>query len=149
MKKSYLTLCFLLFTFYSFADNENVCVVTNTGSSPQACSASALGFVDPCSTLPFVVNYQIPAGFVIVAKYEWFVNGVSVKTTTTPSDPVLNWQIKNKPTTVLCKVTYKKQDGTLSQVFTSTSFTPNVKQLNFADNGITETGTKGLRNTCN
>lgn len=132
MKKTYLTLCFLICTIFCFADDENICVITNTGSSGQACSASSLGFVNPCSTLGFVVNYQIPADFLIVAKYEWFVNGVSVKTTTTPSDPVLSWQIKAATTNVLCKVTYKKQDGTLSQVYTSTTFTPNVKILNFS-----------------
>ena len=129
MKKVYLTLCFLLFTIYSFADQEEVCVVTNTGSSGQACTANSLGFVNPCSQLSFIVKYRIPEGFAIVAKYEWFVNSVSVKTTTTPSDWGLVWDIKSKTTTVYCKVTYKKQDGTLSQEYTSTSFTPNVKSV--------------------
>jgi hypothetical protein len=135
MKKSYLTLCFLIYTICCFAENENVCVITNTGSSGQACTASGLGYVDPCSTLAFQVNYNIntAAGFIIVAKYEWFVNGVSVKVTTTASDPVLVWQIKASTTNVQCKVTYKKQDGTLSQVFSSNTFTPNVKILNFSD----------------
>ncbi|MBI1781426.1 MAG: hypothetical protein HYR66_08655 [Sphingobacteriales bacterium] len=108
-------------------------MITNTGSSGLACTASSLGFVTPCSTLGFIVNYQIPAGFVIVAKYEWFVNGVSVKTTTTVSDPVLSWIVKAANTNVMCKVTYKKLDGTLSQVFSSNTFTPNVKILNFSD----------------
>lgn len=133
MKKSYLTVCFLLSAIYSFALNETVCVITNTGSSGQACTASSLGFVDPCSTLGFVVNYNIPTsdGFVVVAKFEWFVNGVLVKTTTNATDPVLLWQIKASNTNVQCKVTYRRQDGTLSPVFTSNTFAPNVKSLNF------------------
>jgi hypothetical protein len=61
------------------------------------------------------------------------VNGVSVKTTTDATDPVLPWQIKAVTNNVLCMVTYKKQDGTLSQVFSSNTFTPNVKALNFAN----------------
>ncbi|HEU5167025.1 MAG TPA: T9SS type A sorting domain-containing protein [Chitinophagaceae bacterium] len=83
--------------------------------------------------MPFIVNYGIPQGFAIVEKYEWFVNGVSVKTTTDPSDFGLNWQMLSNPTSVYCKVTYKKQDGTLSSPFTSTTFTPIIKQLNFGN----------------
>lgn len=142
MKKILFSVLFSLLGYFVYADgSEQVCVLTNTGSTGDACSASQLGFVDPCTSLTFIVKYLTPpTGFVIVAKYEWFVNGISVKiNTTTPSDFGLDWVIKSKTTTVLCKVTYKKQDGTLSQVFTSTSFTPNVKQLNFADNGITAT----------
>lgn len=135
MKKSYLTICFLLFAFYSFADDEQACVITNTGSSGQACSASSLGPVNPCSSLSFVVNYRLPIGFAIVAKYEWFVNGVLVKTSTDPSDPILPWTIVSNSTSVYCKVTYKANNGSLSQAYTSTTFTPVVKSLNF--NNIT------------
>ncbi|MGV3530551.1 MAG: T9SS type A sorting domain-containing protein [Flavisolibacter sp.] len=131
MKKIYSAICFILFAVSSYADQEKVCVITNTGTSGRACSASELGFVDPCANLSFAVDYLLPTGFVVVAKYEWFVNGVSVKSTTDPTDPILVWQIQSKTTTVYCKVTYEKQDGTLSQEFPSTSFTPNVKQLNF------------------
>lgn len=89
MRKIYFTICFLLIASISFADNEQVCVVTNVGSSGQACTASALGAVNPCATLAFVVNYTIPQGFAIVQKYEWFVNNVLVKISTTSSDPIL------------------------------------------------------------
>ena len=113
MKKIYSAICFILFAVSSYADQEKVCVITNTGTSGRACSASELGFVDPCANLSFAVDYLLPTGFVVVAKYEWFVNGVSVKSTTDPTDPILVWQIQSKTTTVYCKVTYEKQDGTL------------------------------------
>jgi hypothetical protein len=136
LKKNFLILILLLCKIYCFADGENICVVTNTGSSGQACTPNTLGMVNPCTNLLFKVNYQVPLGFIVVAQYEWFVNGVSVKTTTSPSDQFLEWQIKTEITTVFCKVTYKKSNGDLSQVYQSNSFTPNVKQLNFAINGI-------------
>ena len=68
---------------------SKLCVITNSGSSGEACNASTLGFVDPCQTLAFKVKGDIPPGYIAVAKYEWFVNGVSVKVTTNPSDPIL------------------------------------------------------------
>ena len=148
MRKSYLTLFLVLCTFFSFADNEQVCVITNQGSSGEACSASSLGYVDPCSSRTFKVNYTIPAGYVIVAQYEWFVNNVSVKTTTDPTDFGLPWQFTSATTTVYCKVTYKKQDGTLSQPFTSNSFTPNIKSTNFGSIALTTaTPAYGCTNT--
>ncbi len=82
----------------------------------------------------FIVNKTIPTGYAIVAKYEWFVNGVSVKTSTDPSDNGLNWVVVSKPTNVYCKVTYKKSDGiTFSDPYTSTTFTPTIKELNFSN----------------
>lgn len=116
-----------------FADNESVCVYT---ISTPICSPQTLGPVNPCVTLPFIVNTSLPTGYTIVAKYEWFVNGVSVKISTDPNDFGLNWLIVSSQTTnVYCKVTYKKTDGTLSTPYTSTTFTPIIKTLNF--NNIT------------
>lgn len=137
MKKPFLLILFSLLQVLLYAaGTEKVCVLTNTGSTGDACSPSELGFVEPCETLTFLVQNRIPPdGFVIVAKYEWFLNGTLVKTTINPTDFGLEWKIKTKTTTVYCKVTYKKQDGSLSDAYTSTSFTPNVKQLNF--DGIT------------
>lgn len=78
-------------------------------------------------------NVIPPQGFAIAAKFEWFVNDVSVKTTTEATDPVLVWPIQSRKTIVYCKVTYKDGFGKLSKEYISTSFTPNVKQLNFAE----------------
>lgn len=133
MKNIYLSFAFFLIAHTSFASGEEVWVVTNTGSDAYAKSATELGPVDPCITIPFYVDVHIPSGYVIVGKYEWFVNGVSVKITTTPNDPILQWQVKSNPTNVYCKVTYKNQEGTLSTPYTSTAFTPDVKSLNFGD----------------
>jgi hypothetical protein len=118
----------LVSSFYAaFADSEKVCV--NPGSG-LICSPTTLGSIDPCSDQPFVVDFVIPQLYTSVAKFEWYVNGVLVKTTTNPSDPTLIWNVKAKTTTVYCDVTYKKADGTLSSTYTATSFTPNVKSLN-------------------
>ncbi len=110
MKKIYLFLISLLITCACFATGEEVWVVTGTNSfgNNYARSPTELGSVNPCATLPFYVDVHIPTGFAIVGKFEWFVNGVSVKTTTDPTDPILQWVIVAKPTNVYCKVTYKK-----------------------------------------
>lgn len=130
MRRLLFALTFCLSSYIVFAaGEEKVCV--GTAGSP-ICDREDLGHVNPCSTTPFIVqNVAPPSGFVMVAKYEWFVNGISVKTTTDPNDYGLNWQIKSSQTEVYCQVTYKKADNTLSSVYTSTSFTPIVKSLNF------------------
>ena len=89
MKTLLLFATSLFATFYCLANgSEKVCVVTNSGSSGQVCSATELGAVNPCSALAFIVNNLTPpSGYVSVGKFEWFVNGISVKTTTDPSDP--------------------------------------------------------------
>ncbi len=135
MKKILFSIVFCLTVYFVYADgSERVCVLTNTGFTGDACTASELGPVDPCTSITFIVNNRTPpAGFIIVAKYEWFVNGVSVKTTTDPTDFGIHWQIISNTTNVYCKVTYKKQDGTLSSAYTSTTFTPNVKSLNLGN----------------
>jgi len=133
MKKALFYASFCLLSFFASADgSETVCVTTNTGNNGQWCTPSQLGPVNPCSSLGFTVtNLTPPSGFVMVGKFEWFVNGISVKTTTDPTDPVLNWQIVSNLTNVYCNVTYKANNGALSQVYTSTTFTPTIKSLNF------------------
>jgi hypothetical protein len=137
MKKIYLVFVFFIIGFTSFADNEQVCVITSPTN--EACSASTLGFVSPCQTLTFKVKGDIPPGFILAAKYEWFVNGISMKTTTNPDDPLFDWTIISKPLNVYCEITYKKLDGTLSSVFTSNIFSPNIKDLNFPQTISTST----------
>lgn len=64
----------------------------------------------------------------MVAKFEWFVNGVSVKSTNNITDPILQWPVKDLTTNVYCMVTYAKTDGiTFSSPYKSTTFSPNVK----------------------
>jgi hypothetical protein len=135
MKIFLLSFTFLVSAFVASAQQPNVCVLTNLGSSGTACTALELGPVGPCSSIPFIVKdyLPVPSGYAIVGKFEWFVNGVSVKTTTDPSDYGLNWVVVSNPTNVYCKVTYKKSDGTLSTAYTSTTFSPFIKQLNFGD----------------
>ncbi len=130
MKKFLLTFSILLSASYAFAaGTERVCFATASGPD---CSLS--GAVSPCASVSFVVDQLIPpAGYVLVGKFEWFVNGVSVKTTTDPSDPILQWTIVSNPTNVYCKVSYKARDNSLSAPYTSTTFSPNIKQLNFGN----------------
>lgn len=152
MKKIYLCFISFLFTYASFATGEQVWVSTNTGGSSFAKSPSILGFVDPCISLLFYVDVHIPFadGYVIVGKYEWFVNGVSVLTNTSdPSDATLPWNLISKTTSVYCKVTYKKQNGDLSTAYTSTTFTPNIKDLNFPQTISTSTPSPNYGCTAN
>ncbi len=125
-------------TFFVSAQQSpqpSACVLTTSsfGGDVIICSPTNLGSVNPCGTYTFIVTQYlpVPTGYAIVGKYEWFVNGVSVKTSTDPSDPILNWPIASNSTSVYCKVTYKKQDGSLSTPYQSTTFTPKVKDLNF------------------
>ena len=142
MKRLIFTILITLSVQILYADgSEEICVLTNATSTGEACSANQLGLVNPCATLIFrVKNLAVPNGFVAVAKFEWFVNTVSVKVNSTnPLDNGLEWQIKSPNTTVYCNVYYKKQNGDLSEAYTSSAFTPDVKQMNFRDNGIVAT----------
>jgi hypothetical protein len=146
MKKFYVLIAVFFNSYASFASRETVCVVTNSGSTDQACTASGLGFIDPCITVPFIVNItNVPSGYAIVGKFEWFVNGIPVKSTTNPGDPILNWPIASKLTSVYCKVTYKKQNGAETSPSTSTTFTPNIKDLNFSQTISISTPLKNIR----
>jgi len=131
MKKISLFFTFLLISLISFALNEEVWVVTNSGSNAYAKSPQDLGWVNPCDQFEFYVDVHIPLGYVNVSKYEWFVNGLSVKTTTDGSDPILVYKVTSNIMNVFCKVTYAAQNGSTTSPSTSTTFTPNVKQLNF------------------
>jgi hypothetical protein len=138
MKKLLSMNLLLMYSIFSFADNEKLCVVKANGA--LACTATQLGIVEPCSQQLFKLDYKVPDGFVILSKIEWFVNGVSVKISTSANDPALLWQIKAPTTEVSCKVNYRTLDGArTSDPFAATSFIPNVKQINFANDGITPT----------
>lgn len=135
MKK--LFTCFAIFiSLTATADQEKVCVF---GSSGNICSPTLLGPVSPCLTVPFVVTYVIPSGYASVKKYEWFVNGLLIKTSTNQSDFGVDWVIESKPINVYCKVTYQKTDGSLSSVFQSNTFTPLIKDLDFPPSITTST----------
>jgi hypothetical protein len=57
----------------SFATGETVVVETNVGGG-VATNPTQLGPVNPCSQLLFKVITNLPPGYVVVGKYEWFVN---------------------------------------------------------------------------
>lgn len=76
MKKIYFIIALFLISNVLLADQETICVITNTGSSGQACNATDLGYINPCVTVPFIVSSRIPSGFASVYKYEWFVNNI-------------------------------------------------------------------------
>lgn len=132
MKKLLLSVSLCLLANFILADgSEKVCVLTDQ----QICYATELGPINPCTTLTFVVNNLTPpTGFAVVGKFEWFVNDVSVKTTTSATDNILDWSLKTRPTNVYCKVTYKKDNGDLSSPYTSTTFSPIIKILDFPAN---------------
>ena len=69
MKKNLLSLAFILSISFGFTQQPSVCVITNSGSTGTACTASQLGPVNPCATVPFIVtNYlPVPSGYAIVA----------------------------------------------------------------------------------
>jgi hypothetical protein len=134
MKKLLLSLSLFVSSFIATAQ-VSTCVFTTSsfGSDQIICNATNLGSVNPCQGLTFIVNnyLPVPSGFATTKKFEWFVNGVLVKTTIDPSDPYLNWIIVSNTTNVYCNVTYQKSDGTLSTPYTSSTFTPLVKSLDF------------------
>lgn len=123
----------LLTTAKASADNEQVCVITNTGSTGEACSGSELGSLDPCDVPLFRVKYTIPSGYVAPSKFEWYVDGVLTFTGTTPTNPTYSFALKKKNTTVFVDVTYQALNGTLSSTYRSTSFTANVKSISFTE----------------
>lgn len=61
MKKIYSVIVLLSISYLSFADFEKVCVLTNTGSTGEACNPKALGAVTPCATLNFKITSNPPA----------------------------------------------------------------------------------------
>jgi hypothetical protein len=97
MKKLYLIFVSFLISHASFADNESVCVVT---SGSDICSASELGPINPCATVVFRAKGDIPTDYVAVAKYEWFVNGVLIQTSTDPTKTLFPWAIVSNATDV-------------------------------------------------
>lgn len=115
--KQFLLSLFSLTTAYFSLGQSKVCVLTtnNLGNTVTVCSPTSLGSVSPCASLSFIVTDYLPApnGYVNAAKFEWFVNGVSVKITTDPSDPVLIWTIKESNTSVYCKVSFRDQSDQL------------------------------------
>ena len=89
-----------------------------------------MGSINPCTQLLFNISWDLPAGTSSVTKYDWYVNGILSKSTTTISDKGFPYTINNITTAVQCKVTYLKTDLT-SITKASNIFTPNVKDLNF------------------
>lgn len=131
MKRFLISSFLCLISVLSLAANETVVVLTNTGDG-IAETPTELKPVNPCSQLLFKVNINIPVGYVIVSKYEWFVNGISTYVNTTdPGNQSFLYTVISNPTNVYCKVTYQKQDGTTTAPSTSTTFTPIIKQLDF------------------
>ena len=105
MKQIYFSLCFLMFTYASFATGEQVWVVINSGSNAYAKNPTDLGPVNPCSIQLFYVDVHLPDGYAIAAKFQWYVNGLLVKTSTNPTDPALPLTIISHTTNVYCIIT--------------------------------------------
>ncbi|HEY8657418.1 MAG TPA: hypothetical protein VIL78_00160 [Hanamia sp.] len=47
MKKIYFIIALFLISNVLLADQETICVITNTGSSGQACNSTDLGYINP------------------------------------------------------------------------------------------------------
>lgn len=116
----------------TFSQPTTVCAATVNG---QICSSSNLGDLTPCSKANFIVNYTVPSGYVFASKYEWYANGVLVRTVnaSTSNDNVMNDYIINHGTTdIYCDVTFRKSDGvTVSAPQRSQTFRVWAKALNF------------------
>lgn len=140
MKTLSSILFFLFFSVFTFSQTPSVCVNTGTNSQGYECLPSNVGEITPCATIPFIATgiSLPPSGFNYAGKYEWFVNGNIVKSTTTPSDYGLNWQLSSYPASVVVKVYYyNPSSGTYSSPYTSGAFNTLVKSLNF--NNIVKT----------
>jgi Secretion system C-terminal sorting domain len=127
MKRNYLLFFLLLCFARAHADNERVCVITG---GPNACTANDLGYVNPCSQIVFVAIFDVPSGYDVASKFEWYVNSVLVKTSTNPLDPTMTLQVTSSSISVYCIITYKRGFTTSSPVTTGT-FVPHIKHTNF------------------
>ncbi len=58
----------LLTNLSVLASGETVCVITTNNTY---CTATSLGYINPCSQLTFKVNTNPVAPFVYASKYEW------------------------------------------------------------------------------
>lgn len=135
MKHFYSTVILLLCLLSGFSQTPTVCVVTNQGSTGLVCPPNGLDPQPPCAPINFTVNYTLPPEYVVVAKYEWYINNTLVKTTQNPGDPVLEWFVKSNITDAYCKVTYKKSDNSVSQAYQSNTFRVLINALNIKLNG--------------
>lgn len=86
MKKIFFLLQLLAISYLT--SSQTICVLDTRSSSGYYCTPSSVGQLGPCALLNFILRDYLPApaGYSSVAKFEWFVNGVSVKSTTDPGD---------------------------------------------------------------
>jgi hypothetical protein len=126
MKK--FTLFFMFFSFLAttYASNEKLYVL-RSGSfweeNPVNIDPS-----NPCTEFAFKVTYTIPSPYTAVQQFDWYVNGVFVKTTTTVSLDANNvayggtsMRVTAPTTKVVCKVIYKN-GSSVSAPFASNEY---------------------------
>ena len=106
---------------------ERVGVMTSSGPK---WTPSELDYISPCQEVHFLVDYNIPPIYVSGERYDWFVNGLLVKSTTDLNDKAYITGITNPNTEVFCNVYYRDNYGLL-QMNESTHFSPLIKSLNF------------------
>jgi hypothetical protein len=143
MRVFLLTSFFLLMTvFTTFANNEKISVILPNGPGGDYVedNPTNVPFQNPCQHMTFKVESIIPSGYANVKRYDWYVNGAFLKSTTN-----VQFDINNNPwtttdvvastatTTVVCKIFYVKNDPgqTVSAAFPTGGFGIKLKSLSF------------------
>jgi hypothetical protein len=123
-----------IFLTAAFADGEQVAVDLSSGPTTDP---DQLGRINPCTSRQYEILYSIPTGYTAVKEFDWYANGVLVKTTI-GNNPFADIVATANSFTIVCKATYTNSTGAVSGVYTSTSFSPEVNLA--ALNTITQTG---------
>lgn len=113
---------------------QQICAI-KPGGGGTACSGSAFGETEYCQNMVYNVTYTIPSGYSSVAKFEWYVNNVLKKTSTTVTDNTFEWAVQDNATIVYCNVTYQTSSGVYSAPAKSNEFNVWQKLLNLAVDG--------------
>lgn len=144
MKKT-LLLIFLLISLHKiYADQEKLSVLVRSGGNDywiENSSSSLIGNRTPCEAMNFKVTYSTPAGYSF-NKFEWYNNGVLVKTQTNQEDYGAEVILKATTTNIVCVITYSNGPTLITK--SSNTFPISAKplaisisQLNDAISGCT------------
>ena len=132
----FLVLFHFLLSGRAWANSETVLAAT---SDFQTTDPSRLGWVTPCSSIRFIVEFTVPVGYTTVKQFDWYANNVLVKSTTNASDIGAIVVVTARAYSLYCKVTYVNSGtGAVSAAYTSSSFTPMVRPAYL--NVITQSG---------
>jgi hypothetical protein len=139
--KSIMLLLFAAF-FYtsSFANDEDLSVLRDDGTGSLYWEYDNFNG-GRCQPYNFRVQYTIPSGYASVKQFDWYVNGVFIKTTTQTSNidgriyGVTELVGNNPAAKFVCKVIYQTSQGVASNPYPSEEFVISSDVLGFILDG--------------